>query len=103
MASVCASSPVATVSSPRQVTLILDHLRDPSGSAAALLLRGSTTPFLATSAWTHWPRIFISGFLTKISNLNTLSWYTTGEQEYFTDTTTLFIVELIFIDCARGA
>jgi light-harvesting complex I chlorophyll a/b binding protein 2 len=46
--------------------------------------------------------IFIPEFLTKIGILNTPSWYTAGEQEYFTDTTTLFIVELIFIGWAEG-
>ncbi|KAL0357764.1 UNVERIFIED_CONTAM: Chlorophyll a-b binding protein, chloroplastic [Sesamum calycinum] len=33
---------------------------------------------------------------------NTPSWYTAGEQEYFTDTTTLFIIELILIGWAEG-
>ncbi|XP_014521606.1 chlorophyll a-b binding protein, chloroplastic [Vigna radiata var. radiata] len=46
--------------------------------------------------------IFIPEFLTKIGVLNTPSWYTAGELEYFTDTTTLFIVELIFIGWAEG-
>ncbi|CAL5395949.1 unnamed protein product [Camellia sinensis] len=46
--------------------------------------------------------IFIPEFLTKLGILNTPSWYTAGEQEYFTDTTTLFIVELIFIGWAEG-
>ncbi|CAN1137260.1 Chlorophyll a-b binding protein 7, chloroplastic, partial [Linum perenne] len=46
--------------------------------------------------------IFIPEFLTKVGILNTPSWYTAGEQEYFTDTTTLFIVELIFIGWAEG-
>ncbi|XP_022862710.1 chlorophyll a-b binding protein 7, chloroplastic-like [Olea europaea var. sylvestris] len=46
--------------------------------------------------------IFIPEFLTKIGILNTPSWYTAGEQEYFTDTTTLFVVELIFIGWAEG-
>ncbi|XP_031402956.1 chlorophyll a-b binding protein 7, chloroplastic [Punica granatum] len=46
--------------------------------------------------------IFIPEFLTKIGILNTPSWYTAGEQEYFTDTTTLFIIELIFIGWAEG-
>ncbi|KAL8156926.1 hypothetical protein AgCh_001868 [Apium graveolens] len=46
--------------------------------------------------------IFIPEFLTKIGVLNTPSWYTAGEQEYFTDKTTLFIVELIFIGWAEG-
>uniref|UniRef100_A0A175YIU2 Chlorophyll a-b binding protein, chloroplastic n=1 Tax=Daucus carota subsp. sativus TaxID=79200 RepID=A0A175YIU2_DAUCS len=46
--------------------------------------------------------IFIPEFLTKIGILNTPSWYTAGEQEYFTDKTTLFIVELIFIGWAEG-
>ncbi|KAJ6703158.1 CHLOROPHYLL A-B BINDING PROTEIN CHLOROPLASTIC [Salix viminalis] len=46
--------------------------------------------------------IFIPEFLTKIGILNTPSWYTAGEQEYFTDTTTLFIVELFFIGWAEG-
>ncbi|KAG9146307.1 hypothetical protein Leryth_008004 [Lithospermum erythrorhizon] len=46
--------------------------------------------------------IFIPEFLTKIGILNTPSWYTAGEQEYFTDTTTLFVVELILIGWAEG-
>ncbi|CAL5338142.1 unnamed protein product [Camellia sinensis] len=46
--------------------------------------------------------IFIPEFLTKLGILNTPSWYTAGEQEYFTDTTTLFIIELIFIGWAEG-
>ncbi|KAF4359482.1 hypothetical protein F8388_001526 [Cannabis sativa] len=46
--------------------------------------------------------IFIPEFLTKIGILNTPSWYTAGEQEYFTDTTTIFIVELIFIGWVEG-
>ncbi|KAG5521834.1 hypothetical protein RHGRI_034160 [Rhododendron griersonianum] len=46
--------------------------------------------------------IFIPEFLTKIGILNTPSWYTAGELEYFTDKTTLFIVELIFIGWAEG-
>ncbi|CAN6472655.1 unnamed protein product [Victoria cruziana] len=46
--------------------------------------------------------IFIPEFLTKIGILNTPSWYTAGEQEYFTDKTTLFVVELIFIGWAEG-
>ncbi|KAG6791332.1 hypothetical protein POTOM_000449 [Populus tomentosa] len=46
--------------------------------------------------------IFIPEFLTKIGILNTPSWYTAGELEYFTDTTTLFIVELFFIGWAEG-
>ncbi|BAT80378.1 chlorophyll a-b binding protein 7, chloroplastic [Vigna umbellata] len=46
--------------------------------------------------------IFIPEFLTKIGVLNTPSWYTAGELEYFTDTTTLFIVELFFIGWAEG-
>ncbi|XP_043705653.1 chlorophyll a-b binding protein, chloroplastic-like [Telopea speciosissima] len=46
--------------------------------------------------------IFIPEFLTKIGILNTPSWYTAGEQQYFTDTTTLFIIELIFIGWAEG-
>ncbi|XP_052204703.1 chlorophyll a-b binding protein, chloroplastic [Diospyros lotus] len=46
--------------------------------------------------------IFIPEFLTKIGILNTPSWYTAGELQYFTDTTTLFIVELIFIGWAEG-
>ncbi|XP_050947221.1 chlorophyll a-b binding protein 7, chloroplastic isoform X1 [Cucumis melo] len=46
--------------------------------------------------------IFIPEFLTKIGILNTPSWYSAGELEYFTDTTTLFIVELIFIGWAEG-
>ena len=46
--------------------------------------------------------IFIPEFLTKIGILNTPSWYTAGEQQYFTDTTTLFIIELILIGWAEG-
>ncbi|KAH9772587.1 photosystem I chlorophyll a/b-binding protein 2 [Citrus sinensis] len=46
--------------------------------------------------------IFIPELLTKLGILNTPSWYTAGEQEYFTDTTTLFIVEMIFIGWAEG-
>ncbi|XP_020110081.1 chlorophyll a-b binding protein 7, chloroplastic [Ananas comosus] len=46
--------------------------------------------------------IFIPEFLTKIGILNTPSWYTAGELQYFTDTTTLFIVELILIGWAEG-
>ncbi|KAM7464746.1 hypothetical protein LguiA_032867 [Lonicera macranthoides] len=46
--------------------------------------------------------IFIPEFLTKIGILNTPSWYTAGEQEYFTDKTTLFIVELVMIGWAEG-
>ncbi|KAI9169826.1 hypothetical protein LWI29_003221 [Acer saccharum] len=46
--------------------------------------------------------IFIPEFLTKLGILNTPSWYSAGEQEYFTDTTTLFIVEMIFIGWAEG-
>uniref|UniRef100_A0A0E0LML7 Chlorophyll a-b binding protein, chloroplastic n=1 Tax=Oryza punctata TaxID=4537 RepID=A0A0E0LML7_ORYPU len=46
--------------------------------------------------------IFIPEFLTKIGILNTPSWYHAGEQQYFTDTTTLFIIELILIGWAEG-
>ena len=46
--------------------------------------------------------IFIPEFLTKIGILNTPFWYTAGEQQYFTDTTTLFIIELILIGWAEG-
>ncbi|XP_016475273.1 chlorophyll a-b binding protein, chloroplastic [Nicotiana tabacum] len=46
--------------------------------------------------------IFIPEFLTKIGILNTPSWYTAGEQEYFTDTTTLFVIELVLIGWAEG-
>ncbi|XP_073003132.1 chlorophyll a-b binding protein 7, chloroplastic-like [Typha latifolia] len=46
--------------------------------------------------------IFIPEFLTKLGILNSPSWYTAGEQEYFTDTTTLFIIELILIGWAEG-
>lgn len=46
--------------------------------------------------------IFIPEFLTKIGVLNTPFWYTAGEQQYFTDTTTLFIIELILIGWAEG-
>lgn len=46
--------------------------------------------------------IFIPEFLTKIGILNTPSWYSAGTEEYFTDPTTLFIVELLFIGWAEG-
>ncbi|KAH0468010.1 hypothetical protein IEQ34_003043 [Dendrobium chrysotoxum] len=46
--------------------------------------------------------IFIPEFLTKIGILNTPSWYSAGELDYFTDTTTLFIIELILIGWAEG-
>ncbi|CAA6659932.1 unnamed protein product [Spirodela intermedia] len=46
--------------------------------------------------------IFIPELLTKLGILNTPSWYTAGEQEYFTDTTTLFVVELVLIGWAEG-
>ncbi|RZS14954.1 hypothetical protein BHM03_00046719 [Ensete ventricosum] len=46
--------------------------------------------------------IFIPEFLTKIGILNTPSWYTAGQLEYFTDTTTLFVIELILIGWAEG-
>jgi light-harvesting complex I chlorophyll a/b binding protein 2 len=46
--------------------------------------------------------IFIPEFLTKIGILNTPFWYTAGEQQYFTDTTTLFIIEIILIGWAEG-
>ncbi|XP_050947227.1 chlorophyll a-b binding protein 7, chloroplastic isoform X8 [Cucumis melo] len=100
------------------------------GSLAAPLLRGSMAAFPVTLALTllvlvtsdpeslRWNQqaelvhcrwamlgaagIFIPEFLTKIGILNTPSWYSAGELEYFTDTTTLFIVELIFIGWAEG-
>ncbi|XP_021776401.1 chlorophyll a-b binding protein, chloroplastic [Chenopodium quinoa] len=46
--------------------------------------------------------IFIPEFLTKIGILNTPSWYTAGELEYFTDTTTLFVIEMVLIGWAEG-
>ncbi|XP_075481757.1 chlorophyll a-b binding protein, chloroplastic-like [Primulina tabacum] len=46
--------------------------------------------------------IFIPEFLTKLGILNTPSWYSAGELDYFTDTTTLFIIELILIGWAEG-
>ncbi|KAK1365115.1 hypothetical protein POM88_040676 [Heracleum sosnowskyi] len=46
--------------------------------------------------------IIIPELLTKLGILNTPSWYTAGEQEYFTDKTTLLLVELIFIGWAEG-
>eukprot|EP00245_Coleochaete_scutata_P013766 TRINITY_DN5704_c0_g1_i1.p1 TRINITY_DN5704_c0_g1~~TRINITY_DN5704_c0_g1_i1.p1 ORF type:complete len:262 (+),score=59.07 TRINITY_DN5704_c0_g1_i1:234-1019(+) len=46
--------------------------------------------------------IFIPEALTKAGILNTPSWYTAGEATYFTDTTTLFVVELILIGWAEG-
>ncbi|KAK1436624.1 hypothetical protein QVD17_02406 [Tagetes erecta] len=95
-----------------QLTLI-----DPFGSLAALHQNGSMAAYLETlvlillalAELVHcrWAMlgaagIFIPEFLTKIGILNTPSWYTAGEQEYFTDKTTLFIVELIFIGWAEG-
>lgn len=46
--------------------------------------------------------IFIPELLTKLGILNTPSWYTAGELEYFTDKTTLFVVEMIFLGWAEG-
>ncbi|CAD5166394.1 chlorophyll a-b binding protein 7, chloroplastic-like isoform X1 [Musa acuminata AAA Group] len=46
--------------------------------------------------------IFIPELLTKIGILNTPSWYTAGQLQYFTDTTTLFVIELILIGWAEG-
>ncbi|KAL2610390.1 hypothetical protein R1flu_028963 [Riccia fluitans] len=46
--------------------------------------------------------IFIPELLTKIGILNTPSWYTAGEQTYFADQTTLFIVEMLFMGWAEG-
>ncbi|MQL86045.1 hypothetical protein Taro_018570 [Colocasia esculenta] len=46
--------------------------------------------------------IFIPELLTKLGILNTPSWYTAGELDYFTDTTTLFVIEMILIGWAEG-
>ncbi|VFQ65045.1 unnamed protein product [Cuscuta campestris] len=46
--------------------------------------------------------IFIPEMLTKVGILNTPSWYTAGEQQYFADTTTLFVVQLALIGWAEG-
>uniref|UniRef100_A0A0D6QVT6 Chlorophyll a-b binding protein, chloroplastic n=1 Tax=Araucaria cunninghamii TaxID=56994 RepID=A0A0D6QVT6_ARACU len=46
--------------------------------------------------------IFIPELLTKLGILNTPFWYTAGELEYFTDKTTLFVVEMIFLGWAEG-
>ncbi|KAH7293581.1 hypothetical protein KP509_28G031700 [Ceratopteris richardii] len=46
--------------------------------------------------------IFIPEALTKAGILNTPSWYSAGEAEYFADPTTLFVVELIFLGWAEG-
>lgn len=46
--------------------------------------------------------IFIPEFLTKVGILNTPSWYTAGEYEYFADGPTLFAVELLLMGWAEG-
>uniref|UniRef100_A0A0F7H049 Chlorophyll a-b binding protein, chloroplastic n=1 Tax=Apostasia odorata TaxID=280455 RepID=A0A0F7H049_9ASPA len=46
--------------------------------------------------------IFIPELLTKFGILNTPSWYSAGELQYFTDTTTLFVIEMILIGWAEG-
>ncbi|CAH9080332.1 unnamed protein product [Cuscuta europaea] len=46
--------------------------------------------------------IFIPEILTKLGILNIPSWYTAGEQEYFTDKTTLLVVQLALIGWAEG-
>lgn len=46
--------------------------------------------------------IFIPEALTKAGILNTPSWFTAGEAEYFTDSTTLFVVEIILFAWAEG-
>ena len=46
--------------------------------------------------------IFIQELLTKLRILNTPSWYTAGEMEYFTDKTTLFVVEMLFLGWVEG-
>lgn len=46
--------------------------------------------------------IFIPEFLTKVGILNTPSWYSAGELQYFTDTTTLFVIEMALIGWAEG-
>ncbi|KAE8667215.1 Chlorophyll a-b binding protein [Hibiscus syriacus] len=89
---------------------------DPFGSPAAFLLHGSmagsdpeTLRWNVQAELVHcrWAMLgaagsFIPEFLTKIGILNTSSWYSAGTEEYFTETTTLFIVELIFIGWAEG-
>ncbi|KAG7034707.1 Chlorophyll a-b binding protein 7, chloroplastic, partial [Cucurbita argyrosperma subsp. argyrosperma] len=129
MASACASSAIAAVaiSSSRQVFSIPPpsqkngclkvsnfltgkRLRLRKYTAAAVAprsapsLRWNQQAELVHCRWAMLGAagIFIPEFLTKIGILNTPSWYTAGELEYFTDTTTLFIVELIFIGWAEG-
>lgn len=46
--------------------------------------------------------IFILELLTKLGILNTPSWYTAGELEYFIDKKTLFVVEMIFLGWVKG-
>jgi light-harvesting complex I chlorophyll a/b binding protein 2 len=46
--------------------------------------------------------IFIPEALTKAGILNTPSWTTAGEATYFTDATTLFVIELILFAWAEG-
>ncbi|XP_077250355.1 photosystem I light harvesting complex protein isoform X2 [Tasmannia lanceolata] len=91
-------------------------LKDPCGFQAAPLLHGlmagsdpESLKWNVQSEIVHcrWAMlgaagIFIPEFLTKIGILNTPSWYSAGELEYFTDKTTLFIIELILIGWAEG-
>jgi light-harvesting complex I chlorophyll a/b binding protein 2 len=46
--------------------------------------------------------IFIPEALTKAGILNTPSWFTAGEATYFTDSTTVFVVEIILFAWAEG-
>eukprot|EP00850_Spirogloea_muscicola_P010253 SM000059S18730 [mRNA] locus=s59:699899:701631:- [translate_table: standard] len=46
--------------------------------------------------------IFIPELLTKIGILNTPSWYSAGDADYFADQLTLFAVELLFMGWAEG-
>ncbi|KAH8946039.1 hypothetical protein BDL97_12G071800 [Sphagnum fallax] len=46
--------------------------------------------------------IFIPEALTKAGILNTPSWFTAGEATYFTDSTILFVVEIILFAWAEG-
>lgn len=46
--------------------------------------------------------IFIPEALTKAGILNTPSWTTAGDAKYFTDSTTLFVIELILMAWVEG-
>ncbi|XP_073385602.1 photosystem I chlorophyll a/b-binding protein 2, chloroplastic [Physcomitrium patens] len=46
--------------------------------------------------------IFIPEALTKAGILNTPSWTVAGDQQYFTDATTLFVIEIILFAWAEG-